>query len=516
MKKSANPTIANAAILLSIFLFVGRGLGLIRETLFAGYFGLSRNFDLFLVITIVPLIIPTILSYIAQNFFIPKYLKLKSTDHKASKVFFVNSIYQFLFLGIAISLILILLKNSLIHSLLYGISVSEYEIVKVIFVIYSLAIPFSAVFAVLASYSQAEYDFQSPVIAQTLLNVFVILSVLFLASVKNVQSIAYGYFGGNIIQTLYLYLILRFKYKFNFIRPKFLEGISQFNFSFLMIVIIEFLNQLFPFIDRSFYNSVNKGGISALNYSTNLYLLPLSVLSISYSTVMFPKMNDLMTRINTHDLKNKLNSFLSTNIFIFSLISAIYIYFGDSIIKILFQRGNFSSYDTAHTNELLLVLSASFIFYSIYTVLNKLIYSLGYLKQLLILSISVLIIKYLIISLFIDSLQEKILALSTSITYLVLFLVANFILSKELGKNWNKNLVSQIILNIFNVIFSLIIVNVLFNSSENFSKFQGVPKLLGFTMIFFLNAAFIKLNAFEVLKNSIFNIFYRLVKIGVN
>lgn len=227
-------------------------------------------------------------------------------------------------------------------------------------------------------------------------------------------------------------------------------------------------------------------------------------------------MNDLMTRINTHDLKNKLNSFLSTNIFIFSLISAIYIYFGDSIIKILFQRGNFSSYDTAHTNELLLVLSASFIFYSIYTVLNKLIYSLGYLKQLLILSISVLIIKYLIISLFIDSLQEKILALSTSITYLVLFLVANFILSKELGKNWNKNLVSQIILNIFNVIFSLIIVNVLFNSSENFSKFQGVPKLLGFTMIFFLNAAFIKLNAFEVLKNSIFNIFYRLVKIRVN
>lgn len=511
MRKSSNSTIASAAILLSIFSFVGKGLGLLRESLFAGFFGLSRNYDLFLVITIIPLIIPTILFYIVQNFFIPKYLKLKSTSGYGVRIFFINTIYQFLFLGIALSIVLIFLEKFLIFNLLSDISASEYEIVKVIFLLYCLSIPVSAVFSVLASYSQAEYDFKNPAIAQTLLNVFIILSVVCFASVENIRSIAYGYFIGNIIQTLYLYSILRFKYKLRFVRQEILKGSSYFNFSFFTIVIIELLNQLFPLIDRLFYNSVKSGGISALNYSTNLYLLPLSVISISYSTVMFPKMNELTSKINSDQLNAKLNSFLSTNIFIFSLISAIYIFFGDTIVQILFQRGKFSIYDTVQTKELLMVLSASLIFYSIYSILNKLLYSFGYLKQLLICSISVLIIKYLIVSLFINQLQEKILALSTSVSYLILFLAANYILSKNLGNDWNKNLISQILLNIFNALLSLILINILFNSFENISKLSEVVQMLGFIIIYLLNALFVRLNAFEVLKNSIFKMFFRFV-----
>ena len=83
MNRKFTSTIAGASIFITAVLLVGRGLGLIREVIFANYFGLSAEYDLYLVATVLPITINTIILYIAQNFFIPnltqpeKYLKAK-------------------------------------------------------------------------------------------------------------------------------------------------------------------------------------------------------------------------------------------------------------------------------------------------------------------------------------------------------------------------------------------------------------------------------------------------------
>ncbi len=76
MKQKFTSTIAGASIFISIIGLLSRGLGFIREMIFANNFGLETEFDLYLVGAVLPITINTIILYIGQNYFVPEFQKL--------------------------------------------------------------------------------------------------------------------------------------------------------------------------------------------------------------------------------------------------------------------------------------------------------------------------------------------------------------------------------------------------------------------------------------------------------
>jgi len=246
MKQKFTSTIAGASIFITAVLLIGRGLGLIREVIFANYFGLSAEYNLYLVATVLPITINSIILYIAQNYFIPNFNSAKKNSENEAVEFAGSSVWLFLFGGLIISLILFVLSDKIFSIYLPNASAKSFESTISLFKIVLIAIPIFSVSSIFSAYLQARFEFKLPSLSQLLLNIALIILVLAFHSSMGVTAIAIGYVVGAILQlSLLLYFVQR---EASIFQVKFITKIKYFRFvsgSLIFIVVIESLSQLF-------------------------------------------------------------------------------------------------------------------------------------------------------------------------------------------------------------------------------------------------------------------------------
>jgi len=457
MNQKFTSTIAGASIFITAVLLIGRGLGLIREVIFANYFGLGAEYDLYLVATVLPITINSIILYIAQNFFIPNYNSAKKNSENDAVEFTGFSVLLFLFGGLFISLILFILSDTLFSVYLPDVSAKSLESTISLFKIVLIAIPIFSVSSIFSAYLQARFEFRLPSLSQLLLNIALIILVLAFHSSIGVTAIAIGYVIGAILQLLLLLYFVRkeikiFQLKF-FTKKKYFQFVSG---SLILIVVIESLSQLFMFSDRYFYNSVEPGGIAALNYAIHFYLLPLSIISLAISTAIFPAFSKNINE-EVNETEKHLNNFFSINIILFVPITIIILFFGDVLIRILYERGEFTAHDSEMTYSVLQIYAYSLIFYSSYAVLNKLIYSkrlIGYLLLVAVMSISLKIILNFV---FVDNLKQDGLALSTTLSYFSFFILSFFVVILKVKLHDKSYFLRELVWGLVNGVVSILL-----------------------------------------------------------
>ncbi|RKY90671.1 MAG: hypothetical protein DRQ01_08850 [Ignavibacteriae bacterium] len=258
--------------------------------------------------------------------------------------------------------------------------------------------------------------------------------------------------------------------------------------SLILIVVIESLSQLYMFSDRYFYNSVEPGGIAALNYAIHLYLLPLSIISLAISTAIFPALSKSINE-EKDESEKLLNNFFSINILLFVPITIIILFFGDVIIRVLFERGEFSTHDSEMTYSVLKIYSYSLIFYSSYAVLNKLIYSkklIGYLLLVAVLSIS---LKLILNFVFVNNLKQDGLALSTTLSYTSFFLFSFIVVLLKVKLSDKSYFIKELLWGLTNGVGSILLsswlTSLLF---QDVSIASDIVQIVIFVMIYGLNS----------------------------
>lgn len=266
----------------------------------------------------------------------------------------------------------------------------------------------------------------------------------------------------------------------------------------IIIIIIETLSQIYLISDRYFLTQVDKGGIAALNYSMNIFLLPISIISVALSTALFPSFSKSFAENNVNEINKKLAKFFSVNLYIFVPLTFIMFFFGDIIIKILFQRGAFSSNDSLMTFETLKYFAISLIFYSCYAVLNKLMYSLELIKQLLIVTILGCSIKVVFNFILVSLLKQDGLALSSSISYIFFFIASFFIISKKLVFKFKREFFLEFFLHLICAMFTYFIVILLWDYYNENSFLITLFILLSFSLIYLLNLWMLKTKSFYI------------------
>jgi putative peptidoglycan lipid II flippase len=413
-------TIAGAAAFISAMAIISRSLGFLREIIYANVFGLNKDFDIYLVGAVFPVIINTSVLYLSQNYFIPSYYKISLNDFSEKKNFFNRNFIAFIFCGIVLTILLFLFKDYIIGNYLWNSDQQTKEISTKIFELFILTIPFNAGYSILVSYLYAESKFIHPSLSQLFLNIPIIIIVFTLNKLSGIYTIGYGFLLGNIIQFIYLCLIVRKEISF-YILSLFKKDAFKIYFKpvFFIIVSIEFINQLPLFIDRYFYNYVPTGGIASLNYASVLFQLPMSIFSAALSTAIFPKLSEYFHQSDFIKLEHYFNLSIRVITLIFIPISFVYFFEGGNIIKLFFQHGKFSVDNTFVTFKVLQMYSYSLIFYAIYSVINKMIFSTGLAKQLLIISIILILLKIFLNFLFVSNFKQYGLALSSTIIYIL-------------------------------------------------------------------------------------------------
>jgi len=464
MNRKFTSTVAGAAIIIALAAVLSRSIGFLREIIYANIFGLNKDFDIFLVGAVFPTIINSAIYYLSQNYFISAYHRIPSEDKTERITFFNKSFFVFISLGIVIMIVLLLLQGFIIENYLWSSDEITKNISKKIFLLFILSIPLNAGYSIIASYLQAENIFNKPAIAQLLLNIPVILIVLLFNKSFGIYSIGAGYLVGNLIQILYLYYFVRDKISFNFAsaikRINIKEG---FNAGLIIIILIEVINQFHLVIDRYFFNYVDEGGIASLNYANVLFLLPVSVFSIALSTAIFPRLAETFNKKEWSELERYFNRALSILSFLFVPLTFLYFFHGDLLIRLLFEHGEFLSSDTDVTFNVLKMYSFSLLFYSAYAVINKLVYSSGLTKQLLLISLLLMVIKIVLNLFLVRILKQDGLALSSSIVYILLSLSCLLLVLKKVSFKDKFKFITDLIYYTLLAAFSYFLSNIFIN-----------------------------------------------------
>jgi len=180
-------------------------------------------------------------------------------------------------------------------------------------------------------------------------------------------------------------------------------------------------------------------------------------------------------------------------------------FYGDFILKIIFERGKFSGTDTIITSEALFFYSLSIIFYASYSILNKIIYSTGLINKLLYITIFGIAIKILFNYLLVNTLGQNGLALSTSISYVFFFFASLTVVYKRLAFRNKTFFFTELFFHLLNGLISIFIItqiSFLFPGST----FFFLVEISLFLAIFFLNMFLLKNTSAQILLRFIKNI----------
>jgi putative peptidoglycan lipid II flippase len=155
LNRKFTSTVAGASILLACIGILSRSIGFFREIIYANTFGINKDFDIYLVGAVLPVILNSSIIYLSQNYFIPEYHRISAENKNQRENFLVRSFWSFIFIGIFVAFILFILKGSIIDNYLWNSDNRTKEISTVIFELFIFSIPFNAGYSVLASYLQA-------------------------------------------------------------------------------------------------------------------------------------------------------------------------------------------------------------------------------------------------------------------------------------------------------------------------------------------------------------------------
>lgn len=510
MKQKFTSTIAGASIFISIIGLLSRGLGFIREMIFANNFGLGTEFDLYLVGAVLPITINSIILYIGQNYFVPGFQKLNSSKSEAAQKYYKQSFIVFVGVGLLISIILFLASDIIIDLYMHLAPTESKGTATIIFRFFLLTIPFSAAISIFSALLQAVYEFKYPAISILFLNMSIISLLLLFSDEFGVYIIPIGYVVGMVLQFFYLLIKSQKVSKLNLFanNNELILSKSLISSSLMIIILIESLSQLYSLFDRYFYADISSGGIAALNYAFIIWVLPVTILSFSLATAVFPIISKAISDYSQEQVEKIYNENISVNTFIFIPLAFILFFYGDTLIRILFERGKFVEESTTMTFSVLKFYSISLVFYSVYAVFNKIFYSLNKIKILLGITIAGLLIKLILNFLLID-LEQNGLALGTSISYMFFFFMTYFTLNIKLKIKNRLLFVKDLLMHLTNCLICLLTVTFISSIFTITNVVVETLTILFFVCVYTVNSLLLKHQAViifaRVMKNMGFN-----------
>lgn len=504
MPKKFASTIAGASILITGIGFLSKGFGFLREIIYANNFGLQTNFDIYLIGAVFPITINTSVFYLAQNYFIPVYSRKLSEDENTANKFLSDSFWLFIVLTLSLAFFLLLVSPFLISSYVTSNDYKVQERALKIFQILLLTIPLNGGFAILSSYFQSHYNFKAPAFSTLFQNIVIIILVLSFTDTIGVFTIPIGYLLGSIAQIMYLIYSMKNR---GILKPALISfsfhELGKVEKTFSLIIIIELVNQLYIMVDRYFYGNVDSGGLAALNYASVLFSLPISVFSLALSTAIFPKLTKSLNENNSTMSEFHYLTGLQINIFLFIPITFVLILFGDSIIKLFYQRGSYTVQDTLLTFSILKLYSISLIFYSSYAVINKAIYGAGLVKNLLTISLVVFFIKIALNFLLVSGYKQNGLALATSISYGILSISCYYLILQKLKFKISGFILKGILFYTMNGVLSYLTAITFNNYFLPNSMLSFIFIFLVFVTVYAINIIILKPKEFLIFKETL-------------
>lgn len=370
-------TITGAAILLSIASLGSRVLGLVRDRIFAHYFGAGATLDAYYAAFKIPdfLFNLIILGALSAGF-IPVFTKYLHEQGKESAARIVHTCVSIAFLTLgSIGALLMLVAPKIVPLLAPGFSASQQELTITLTRIMMLSPLLLGVSAVLGGVLQSLKHFLAFSLAPITYNLGIIIGATVFYPLFGISGLAWGVVLGAAAHCATQFIAvshadIRLKWSLH-ITPEVCR-IGQLMIPRTIGLAVSQMNALFL---TSIASTLAVGSIAVVQFAGNIAAVPIGIFAISYAVAAFPTFSSQNT---ANDRDGFIASFSSTvRQIIFLLIPAtvIAIILRAQIVRVLLGSGAFNWDDTTRTFDTLAFIAGTFVAQGLIHVLVRAFYS---------------------------------------------------------------------------------------------------------------------------------------------
>ena len=327
---------------------IGYLLTFCTNILIAKIFGAGFEMDSYLVAIGIPSYVVTILSGTLSITFIPVFAEYKSSNPiKAWSI--VNSIINLAFIClILLSLVVIFFSYSIIKVAAPGFSAENLGLSSNLLKWYAPVILFVVMNELFASIYYSHDMFFVPMLNKIVSPLVMIVFLFLFSSSLSVFTLVIATLCGALLQFFVLALGIFHNpiFSYSFQPSLYNAGVKKVLLLMAPLIIGMLVYKILPVFDRMILSSLPQGSISHLNYANKLQSSMIQIIATSFSIPIFPLLASISAEKKWVQLKEMMSKIIRIMIFV-SLPFAIYFAIaGESIIRVLFQRGAFTSDDT--------------------------------------------------------------------------------------------------------------------------------------------------------------------------
>lgn len=421
--------------LILMLTMISKVLGFVREMLLASKYGAGFDTDAYLVATSIPTILFMSIGIAVRTTLIPAFT-IELNNRKREEAFkLVNSIVNLcIILGIILIVLVELNLSRIIVLIAPGFSGDQLEII----IRYSRVLVPALIFIVLSDIFggilNTFNEFKESAFIGIAYNVVIIFTILFLSDYFGMFGIVVGTLIGFISQLLILLPKIR---KLGFTYHLYLNlnhpFIKNVLWKSLPVIIGSITLQLNLLIDRMFGSSLGDGAISSLNYANKINVLATSIFIASILTAQYPLFSKYYAEENISELKSSYAKTIRMLTIITIPITIVFMINGELVVKILFQRGEFTEKDVYITASVLLHYAIAIVFIGVREASNKLYFSMGDTRTPMIISISAVVINIAMNFILVPYMGVNGLALSNSIAAIYSASILTYLLNRKIN-----------------------------------------------------------------------------------
>jgi putative peptidoglycan lipid II flippase len=353
----ADHSTGRSAFFVGAGILISRIVGLIRQRIFAHYFGSSGEGDAFSAAFRIPNFLQNVFGEGALSAsFIPVYAKLlaQKDEEQAGRV--ANAIFCILALVTSlIVLIGVLATPYIVTAIAAGFEAERRDLtitlVRIFFPGAGLLVLSAWCLGVLNSHHRFFISYTAPVAW----NAAIIFALVFFGSRMDLahlaEATAWGSVVGSALQFgVQLPAVLRL---LETVRPALelaSEHVRQVLRSFFPVFISRGVVQISAFVDAFLASFLGEGAVVALNYAQSLYTLPVSLFGMSVSAAELPAMSKSLgaTEVVAETLRHRLDAGLQRISFFIVPSAMAFLALGDVIAAVLYQTGKFTRNDSIY------------------------------------------------------------------------------------------------------------------------------------------------------------------------
>lgn len=442
---------ANAYILVVMGILLAKAGGFLRDAVFASSFGTDMMADIYLSVFGVASLIFTAVGSALSTLIIKNVNKPIYSQGDGQKCYAAHFIRQISVIIMAITAVLYVFAKPLVGLLLPGLKGAEAECALKIMYIMLPSFLFISVAYMMSGLLQNRRVFFTPSIMSLPYNVIVICA-LFLGVRDIVTISAITTFGWFLHIVILMPDFYRKGYSFFASSASIRKGSGLDNTKETAFIFLSGLMFQLCFMIDKVFASYSAGMASTLSYASNLFITFSGIFVVAMSSVVFPAISQNFEHGEMDYVRELLRYIikLMMSIFVFYLVAVVF--FGEDIIRIIYERGEFTSQSTHNVSQAFIIYSFGIFGYLAQNILNKLFYLAGKYKVTVVGAIVVVVLKLLVDMLPVKGLGANFAAITTTVllTLYALFIaiklkgVIGKYLTKELGVTIVKIIISAI------------------------------------------------------------------------